>query len=290
MHNISKRLFLASPIPAILFPGLLSPTYAATNDTAMSSPDWQTVAAAARETQPHWESLLNMSSPRLTQGLRYNYVQQQLPGNTRLSSNGFKALEFIATDSLEVQIGPPAHVDKQTPNTNLSGWSDGSLLGKYRIAAGNEENGNYILSASLGLSLPTGSTPFSSGAAVYAPTIAAGKGWGTRQHGLDIQSSLTANVPGSNRAVLGIPLIWNTALQAHLYQYLWPEIEVGYTHWHQGSHDGKNQLILTYGVVLGRFDLSRREKLTVGIGYQEPRMTDYASYIRGWLVTAKLSF
>lgn len=252
---------------------------------------WLDNVARTQEIQPHWELLLGMNSPRLTQGFRYNYSRQYLPGGGLAENYGMgKGLELIVSENFEAQIGIPAYLDKQAPRSGLSGWADETFLGRYRLLAANEENGNYIVSCSLGLSVPTGSDQFSSHSTVYTPTFAAGKGWGDRQQGVDLQSSISASVPDHNLSLLGVPVTWATALQAHVWQNLWPEIEASYTHWYKGAFDGKNQLVLTYGVVLGRFALKGREKLTMGIGYQEPRGTNFATFNRGWISTLKLSF
>lgn len=252
---------------------------------------WLDNVSKTQEIQPHWELLLGMNSPRLTQGFRYNYSRQYLPGGTIAENYGMgKGIELIVGENLEAQIGIPAYIDKQTPRSGSSGWADETFLGRYRLLAANEENGNYIVSCSLGLSLPTGSDQFSSHSTVYTPTFAAGKGWGDRQHGFDIQSSISAGVPDRNLSLLGVPVTWATALQAHVWQNFWPEIESSYTHWHKGALDGKSQLVMTYGVVMGRFELQGRERLTMGIGYQEARGTSFSTFNHGWISTLKLSF
>ena len=253
--------------------------------------NWLDNVTKAQEVQPHWEPLLSMNSSRLTQGFRYNYNQQYLPGGSTLTNYGMgKGLELILGENFEAQIGIPAYIDRQTPKTASSGWADETFLGRYRFIAANEENGNYIVSGSFGLSIPTGSDPFSSHSIIFSPTLAAGKGWGTRQYGINIQSSLSASVPDRNLSTIGMPASWATALQAHIFQNFWPEIEANYTHWFKGAYDGKDQLVLTYGIVFGRFEIKNREKLSFGIGYQEPRGTNFSTFSRGWISTVKLSF
>ena len=253
--------------------------------------NWLDNVTKTQEVQPHWELLLSMPSSRLTQGFRYNYSQQYLPRGSTLTNYGMgKGLELILGENFEVQIGIPAYIDKQAPKTASSGWADETLLGRYRFVSANEENGNYIASGSFGLSIPTGSGPFSSHSYIFTPTFAAGKGWGTRQLGVNIQSSLSASVPNHNLSTIGMPVSWALALQAHVLQNFWPEIEASYTHWYKGAYDGKDQLVLTYGIVFGRFEIRNREKLTFGIGYQEPRGTNFNTFSRGWISTVKLSF
>lgn len=275
----------------LLFTGLLAiTTYAHAGDNAPDSnffSNWMSNVTRTQELQPHWESLIGMSSARLTQGLRYDYSQQSLPGGDTLTNYGMgKGLQLILGENFETQIGIPAYIDRQ----GASGWADESILLKYRFTAANEENGNYIVSGLLGLSIPTGTDSLTSHSTVFTPAIAVGKGWGTRQSGVDIQSSLSASLPDSNLDSLGIPVVWNIALQAHALQNIWPEIEASYTHWYNGLHDGKNQLVLTYGITFGRIEIKDREKLTFGFGYQEPVGTDFSTFSRKWVFTTKLSF
>jgi hypothetical protein len=252
---------------------------------------WLDNVTKTQEVQPHWAPLLSMPSPRLTQGLRYNYNQQYFPNSSTLTNYGMgKGLELILGENVEVQIGIPAYLDRETAKAATSGWADETFLSRFRFMAANEENGNYIVSGSFGLSIPTGSDQFSSHNTILTPTFAAGKGWGTRQYGINIQSSLSASVPDNNLSTTGIPLSWVFALQAQILQKFWPEIEANYTHWCKGAYDGREQLVLTYGINFGRFEINDREKITFGIGYQEPRWANFSTFSRGWISTVKLSF
>jgi hypothetical protein len=253
--------------------------------------DWMQIVSRTREIQPHWESLLGMSTPRLTQGFRYDYGQQYIPGGATFKNYGMgKGLDLIPGENFEIQIGIPAYIDKQGAKNSSFGWADEALLAKYRFLAANEENGNYIISGLLGLSVPTGSDSISSHSTIFTPSMAAGKGWGTRQHGIDIQSTLSASVPDHGQGNVGIPIVWNAALQGHILQNAWPEIEANYSHWYHGAHDGKSQLVLTYGIIFGRLEIKGREKISMGIGYQQPCGTNFSTFSRGWISMAKLSF
>jgi hypothetical protein len=44
-------------------------------------------------------------------------------------------------------------------------------------------------------------------------------------------------------------------------------VEVNYTFWPNGTHAGLNQVLLTPGLILGRFKLAERENLIIGAGY-----------------------
>ena len=103
----------------------------------------------------------------------------------------------------------------------------------------------------MGLTVPNGSTDFTSHHYTYSPTLAFGKGWG----GFDFQSTLGVSVPdnGAARTGAGTPVLSNTAIQYHVMKYFWPEVEANYTSWPNGEHDGLNQLFLTPAWSLGGF-------------------------------------
>ena len=113
---------------------------------------------------------------------------------------------------------------------------------------------------------------------VAQPALAFGKGWGD----FDIQSTISTQIPvdsigpkpktGTTERNFGDPVLLNTAFQYHLFQYFWPELEVNYMYWPNGTHAGWNQL-LTPGLILGRFKLAndtptRPVNLITGAGYQ----------------------
>jgi hypothetical protein len=115
---------------------------------------------------------------------------------------------------------------------------------------------------------------------VAQPTLAFGKGWGD----FDIQMTISQQFPVSavasggnpatvNYANFGQPILWNTAFQYHFMEYFWPEFEVNYTYYLNGEHSGLSQVLLTPGIVFGRFKIgmdspTRPINLIVGAGYQ----------------------
>ena len=296
IHRIadSSSLTLKSLILVIYLYGATSaahadPSISAYDGRFMSS--WQHNISITQNEQPHWESLLGMASPRLTQGFRYNYSRQYSANGSTLENYGMgKGLDLITDQNFEIQIGVPAYIKKHNRSSGSIGWADEALLGRYRIASANEEEENYVVSGSLGVSVPTGSSQFSAGRTLFTPTLAGGKGWGTRFRGFSIQSSISATIPDGNLSGIGMPMVWSTAFQAHSFRYVWPEIETAYTHWYKGAYDGKNQLVLTYGLVFGRFEIEGRRKLTLGIGYQEPVGVHFSTFSREWISMLKLSF
>lgn len=227
---------------------------------------WCDRASAAQAEQPHWVTPITTVTPRLEQELRYDQMWERLPGGHELYNyGGAKGVELIPFNPVEVIIGVPAwESENTTPKKN--GWSDQTFLLKYRLLSANEENGNYILTAFMGLSVPNGSDNYSSHHYGFTPTIAGGKGFGN----FAVQSTLGVSIPdnGSSPKGAGTPILWNTALQYHVQKFIWPEVEANYTYWPNGEHDNKTQLFITPGLIFGRFPIWKRLGITFGAGYQ----------------------
>lgn len=227
---------------------------------------WFDRVSKAQSEQPHWVTPLATVTPRLEEEVRYDQFWESLPGGHTLYNSGAgKGVELIPFDPVEVIIGVPAY---ETENTKVrkDGWADETFLVKYRLFSGNEENGNYIVTAFMGLSVPSGSEAFTSRHFGFTPTLAFGKGWGR----FDVQSTIGITIPddGSVKGGPGTPIASNTAFQYHVWKYLWPEVEANFTYYPNGSHDSVNQLFITPGLVLGRFPIWKRVGVTVGAGYQ----------------------
>lgn len=282
-------MFIKNPTLGIAM--LLVSAHAAADPVFSQESGWFANVDKTQEEQPHWITPLVTITPRLEEEYRYDATRQYKSGDTTLTNyGGGKGLELIPSEHVEVIVGQPGYLVQQNPKTTTRGWADETFLVKYRFLSANEEHGNYILTGFLGVSLPTGNPPFTANHTIVTPTLAAGKGWGTRENGFDVQSTLSVGIPDSDRSVVGLPVVWNTAVQAHFSQILWPEIETNYTHWTDGPFSGKNQLIMTYGLVLGRIPLEGRTKLILGAGYQTSSITSFSTYSRGWVTSARVAF
>lgn len=228
--------------------------------------NWFDRASKIQAEQPHWVTPLATVTPRLEQEVRYDQFWESVPGGHALYNYGAnKGVELIPADPIEVIIGIPAY---ETENTKVrkSGWADETFLVKYRLLSANEENGNYILTAFMGLSVPSGSEEFTSHHFGFTPTFAFGKGWGR----FSVQSTVGITIPdnGAVKTGAGTPLAVNTAFQYHVGRYFWPEVEANYTYWPNGEHDSLNQLFITPGLLIGRFAIWKRVGVTLGVGYQ----------------------
>lgn len=225
---------------------------------------WFDMVSSTQARQPHWITPLATVTPRLEQEFRYDI--QWLPKSDGTVAENFgatKGLEFIPQRNVEIILNVPPYIVHNKPGVR-DGFGDFQALVKYRLAAANEESGNYILTAFLGISAPTGQ--FSNGAVspVITPTIAYGKGFDN----FDLQGTFGVTLPTSNTRVIGRTYAWNNAFQYRVFRKIWPEIEVNYSRFQGGKNAGNTQVFLTPGIVLGKFRIWRRLGLTFGGGFQ----------------------
>jgi hypothetical protein len=249
--------------------------------------NWFERVDATLAEQPHWAPPVATTSPRLQEVLRYDIMWQSLHGDHDLVNYGSaKGFEFIPSEHLQFIVGIPPY-ETQNSGPRKSGWGDQMFLMKYRFAAGNEENGNYLLTGFMGVSVPNGGNAFSAKRFVYSPTLAGGKGWGN----FDIQGTVGASFP-DNFAVhtgTGTPVLANCILQYRIAKVIWPEVEANYTYWPNGIHEGLNQLLITPGLVVGRFPIYGRVACMFGVGCQIA-VTDGPLYHRNVIFTARMPF
>ena len=290
-----KHLVSALIATFVLFS--VTPSWA--DDTSSNSDwvsSWLAMATATQDEQPHWMTPLMTVTPRLEQEYRYDQYWENRGNGSQLDIFGAgKGLELIPTETNEVLINPPAYQEKVNVATPVSGWLDDQfLVVKQRFLSANEDNGNYIVTGFLGITASSGNKNFTNGTWIVTPTIAAGKGWGD----FDIQATVGVAYPFRNQSTLGTSIPANIAFQYHLFEYFWPEFDVNYTYWADGNErGGKNQILLTPGLILGRFVIQDRIKVIVGAGYQFAVSPKYVvttvqtpAYNNSYIVTARLTF
>jgi hypothetical protein len=297
------RIWVASAavvITAILIS--VMPSYAQSSSTASNSAsplsaveeyfaDWFPRVTRIQSEQPHWVTPLVTVTPRLEEEFRYD---QYWEGNQKgVATDVFgagKGLELIPFQNTEIILGVPAWnayngAIKHGKDVKTDGWADETFLVKYRILSANEENGNYILTAFMGFSAPTGDDGNSNRHGVFTPTIAGGKGFGA----FDIQSTAGISLPDGGLQRLGMPVAWNTTLQYRIFKYFWPEFEVNYTWWPNGEREGETQVYLTPGLLIGRIPIHDRVGLTIGAGYQVA-VTEAPAYNHNVILSARVPF
>jgi hypothetical protein len=258
--------------------------------------NWINTVEQAQASQPHWMTPLVTVTPRLEQEVRYDqYWESRGNGSSLDIFDSGKGLEVIPTGTNEVLINPPAYQQKIVVAHPVSGWLDDQfLIVKQRLLSANEQDGNYIVTAFLGVTAPSGNANFTNGTWIITPTIAAGKGWGD----FDIQATMGLGLATRNQSTYGNVLSTNIAFQYHIFEYFWPEFEINHTYWLNGDErGGKDQVLLTPGLILGRFQIYNRVKAIIGVGHQFAVLPNYTAtseqtpaYNHAWLLSARLTF
>jgi hypothetical protein len=273
MHR--SLLFLVAGI-------LLSPSAFADEDWYSS---WLTHVSAIQAEQPSWVTPLATITPRLEQEFRSDFIAQQNSSGYEVYSLGnSKGLEFIPIDPVEVLINVPPFFIRNQPKSE-SGFGDFSAAAKYRILSSNAAGDDDILTAILLASFPTGTAKNGAVTSILTPTLAGGKGFGP----VDVQMTFGMTVPMTEGNIVGNSLVWNSALQYHVEQIFWPEVEDNYTRYMSGSNGGNTQNFITPGLMVGRFPLHERTGLTVGGGYQVATTHFYLAN-HSWILSARLPF
>lgn len=225
--------------------------------------DWFKGGDKTQSEQPHWVTPLATTTPRLEEEYRYDQLWQvNAKGVTTDNYDGSKGLELIPFEKVEVILNTPPFI--QHNSSARDGWGDVAFLVKYRFLSANEHHGNYILTAFLGWSLPTGQFKNGTLHAVITPTIAYGKGF----RNFDIQGTLGAALPVEDTNLTGRTIAWSNTFQYRVLKKIWPEVELNTSFFNDGLNDGKKQNFVTPGLVLGRFHLAGRVGFTIGGGYQ----------------------
>jgi hypothetical protein len=256
--------------------------------------DWFSRVSRIQSEQPDWVTPLVTVTPRLEEEFRYDQFWQSQPHGVATDNfGGGKGLELIPWANTEFILGVPAWIAhngspakvKPGEHRPTDGWADETFLVKYRLLSANKDDGNYIVTAFMGFSAPTGDDGNSNRHGIFTPTIALGKGFGD----FDIQTTAGISLPDGGLQRLGMPVGWNTALQYRLMGLFWPEFEVNYTWWPNGQREGQTQVFLTPGIAVGRIPVYDRVGITIGAGYQVA-VTDHPAYNHAAIVSARVPF
>jgi hypothetical protein len=225
---------------------------------------WFARVDKTKDEQPHWVTPIATTTPRLEEEYRYDQLwQTNAKEITTNNYDGGKGLELIPYEKVEVIFNVPPYLAHNDPTVH-DGFGDVAFLVKYRLLAANEKHGGYILTAFLGWSLPTGDHKNGALHPVITPTIAYGKGFA----GFDLQGTFGVGLPTADANLLGRTFVWNNAFQYRVLRKFWPEVELNSTLIQDGPNDGKKQIFVTPGLVMGRFRLWGRVGFTVGGGFQ----------------------
>jgi hypothetical protein len=252
--------------------------------------NWETRTGATQAKQPSWPPPLVAPYPMLIQVFRADFTRQITPTLTSTWNYGTsRGLNLIPGFKSEFDFYYPPYLQHNTPKVK-DGFGDVGFLYKYRILSRNEREGNYMLSAQLTATIPTGSHNNGSPDAAVSPTLLSGKGFGK----FDVISCLGGNLPAEETNKLGRSIGWNTTAQYHLAKYFWPELESNSTYFFGGKNNGKKQNFLTPGIVFSKFkfhpsDEESRIGVVFGAGMQIAT-SQFHTYNHELAITSRLVF
>jgi hypothetical protein len=250
---------------------------------------WEQRTSATQAKQPAWPPPLITTYVGLIQVARADFIRQTASNHVETwNIDGSKGLYLIPFANTEIAANLPGYYEHSSP-TVKNGAGDMSFLLKYRFLTGNAAHGSYDLTAFLSSTIPTGSYKNGSADATVSPNIGVGKGIGI----FDVQSTLGASLPVMDTATLGRTIVWNTAMQAHVLKYFWPEVEFNATYFKGGANDGKNQTFATPGMLfthkLRPSETKSRLGICVGAG-EQIAISHFHSYNHEIAVTTRLLF
>lgn len=242
--------------------------------------NWFKRVSRTQAAQPHWITPLFTTTPRLEEEFRSDIVWTPTPDGDSMNYGNGKGLELIPTYNTEIILGVPPY---QIPPNAPAGGGNIPVTLKYRLAAQNERNGNYIVTAFLAGSIPAGR--FATKYGSITPTIAFGKGL----RNFDFQSTLGWTIPTAGRQATGTPIVFNTALQYRIFRKLWPEAEINATFWPNGKLESDKQVFLSPGLVAGRFHLWKRLGMSIGAG-EQIAVTHFHQYNHAKVLSIRFPF
>jgi hypothetical protein len=251
---------------------------------------WEQRATRTQSKQPSWSVPLVAPYPMLIQVFRADFTRQVTPALTDTWNYGAsRGLNLIPGFNSEFDFYYPPYIQHNAKGAK-DGFGDVGFLGKYRILSGNEKNGNYMLSAQLVATIPTGSYSNGSTDASVSPTLLGGKGFGN----FDVITSVGGTLPTGDTVKLGRSVAWNTTAQYRIHKFVWPEIEDNATFFYGGKNDGKMQNFVTPGITFSKFKFrpqvaSSRAAIAFG-GGEQIATSGFHTYNHNLVLTARLIF
>lgn len=251
---------------------------------------WEARTSATQSKQPSWSVPLVAPYPMLIQVFRADFTRQITPTLTSTWNYGAsRGLNLVPGFNSEFDFYYPPYIQHNAKGAQ-DGVGDIGFLYKYRFLSANAGNGNYMLSAQLVSTVPTGSYSNGSTDASISPTLLGGKGFGR----FDVISSLGGTLPTGDTVKLGRTIAWNTTAQYRLGKYVWPELEANATYFHGGKNDGKMQNFLTPGATFSKFKFRRedpRSRLAIAFGGGlQIATSQFHSYNHNLVLTSRFVF
>ena len=191
--------------------------------------------------QPSWIVPLVTTDPRLIQYARFSVSHEYTAARAETVSYGNgRGLGVTLGNRFELDYVPPAYIQHNMAGA-IDGFGDTTLTGRFRIASGNAQHGNFDVGVALSHCFATGSYKNGASTDSFGPTLSAGI---TRRN-FALISSLGGTLPTGKIAAQGRTIAWNTAGQFHASPHVWIELENNSTFYVGGPRADKMQNFVT---------------------------------------------
>lgn len=202
--------------------------------------------------QPSWASPLIQSDARLAQAVRLSFSNFRSAAGTLTTNYGnYHMLGLLIGDRVQANLIAPPYVQNNSV-TAKDEFGDTQLETKVRVASGNAEHGNYVVTGKLTWDIATGSHKNGAATSYLEPTLLAGRVWGC----FNVQTALSGELPSGKFALQGRQIEWDLTGQLHTLKNLWLDAENNANFRIGGPYGGKMQNFVTPA---GFYALRRKE-------------------------------
>ena len=190
--------------------------------------------------EPSWMGPLTHSDARIAQGLKVSVANMDYPPGHPIVYGNNHGVALLAARRYQFDFNPPSYFRNHS-STEKDGFGNAAVQAKYRIASGNAEHGNFVVTAILLHGFGARATENQFFSAYYIPTLAAGKGF---KH-FAVISTVGGVLPTKNVWEQGRAVEWNLTGEAHATKHVWFSVENNTLFFHAGPLDGKTQNEMT---------------------------------------------
>jgi hypothetical protein len=190
--------------------------------------------------QPSWMGPVIQSDARLGQAVRFSVSNSACPDAHTISYGNGHGFSLIFDHRLQFDFDAPAFFRNHSARYP-DGFGNAATQVKWRIASGNAEHGNYIVSAILWHGFAAGAIQNGADSSTWKPTLAAGRAF----RRFAVVSDLGGMLPAANIWQQGRSIAWDTTAQLHPGPRTWFDLENNITFNVGGPFGGQTQNFLT---------------------------------------------
>ena len=190
--------------------------------------------------QPSWVGPVTQPDPRLGQALRLSVANFTAPGAHTIEYGNGHGVSLIIERRFQLDIDSPAFFRNHSASAP-DGFGNAGTQVKWRVASGNAEHGNYIVTAMLYHGFAGGAAQNGAFSSIWNPRISAGRAFSR----FDVISDLGGSLPTAKIWEQGRAISWNTSGQARLNTHVQLDLENSTAFNRGGPFDGTTQNFLT---------------------------------------------